>query len=83
MLSPEGIRNSGSRAAGKGTAIVNLLNVTGDEKITAVIPVKKFEDELFLMAATRLGVVKRHRWWNTILPVGMGLSPSIWKTTTN
>lgn len=43
----------------KGTAIVNLLNVTGDEKITAVIPVKKFEDELFLMAATRLGVVKK------------------------
>ena len=43
----------------KGTAIVNLLNVTGDEKITTVIPVKKFEDELFLMAATRLGVVKK------------------------
>lgn len=43
----------------KGTAIINLLNVTGGEKITAVIPVKQFEDELFLMAATRLGVVKK------------------------
>lgn len=43
----------------KGTAIVNLLNVTGGEKITAVIPVKQFVDEVFLMAATRLGVVKK------------------------
>lgn len=43
----------------KGTAIVNLLNITGDEKITTVIPLKKFDDELFLMAATRLGVVKK------------------------
>ena len=43
----------------KGTAIVNLLNITGDEKITTVIPLKKFDDELFLMAATKLGVVKK------------------------
>jgi len=43
----------------KGTAIVNLLNVSGGEKITTVIPVKQFEDELFLMVATRLGVVKK------------------------
>lgn len=43
----------------KGTAIVNLLNITGDEKITTVIPLKKFDDELYLMAATRLGIVKK------------------------
>ncbi len=43
----------------KGTAIVNLLNITGDEKITTVIPLKKFDDEMFLMAATKLGVVKK------------------------
>lgn len=43
----------------KGTAIVNLLNITGDEKITTVIPLKKFEEEMYLMAATRLGVVKK------------------------
>lgn len=43
----------------KGTAIVNLLNINGDEKITAVIPIKKFDDELFLTAATRLGIVKK------------------------
>ena len=43
----------------KGTAIVNLLNITGDEKITTVIPLKKFDEDLFLMAATKLGVVKK------------------------
>ncbi len=43
----------------KGTAIINLLNITGDEKITTVIPVESFDDELYLMAATRLGVVKK------------------------
>lgn len=43
----------------KGTAIVNLLNITGDEKITTVIPLKKFEEDLYLMAATKLGVVKK------------------------
>lgn len=43
----------------KGTAIVNLLNITGDEKITTVIPVESFNEDLYLMAATRLGVVKK------------------------
>lgn len=47
----------------KGTAIVNLLNITGDEKITTVIPIESFESEdgeaRFLMAATRNGMVKK------------------------
>ncbi|MBQ2860071.1 MAG: DNA gyrase subunit A, partial [Peptococcaceae bacterium] len=47
----------------KGTAIVNLLNITGGEKITTVIPLESFEskdgEELFLMAATRDGMVKK------------------------
>lgn len=43
----------------KGTAIVNLLQIMGDEKITSVIPVKSFDSELFLFTATRNGVVKK------------------------
>lgn len=43
----------------KGTAIINLLNVTGDEKITAVIPLKEYSDDQYLMAATKYGVVKK------------------------
>lgn len=43
----------------KGTAIVNLLFITGDEKITAVIPVREFEEGLFLVTATKNGIVKK------------------------
>jgi DNA gyrase subunit A len=43
----------------KGTAIVNLLQIMGDEKITSVIPVKSFDSELYLFTATRNGVVKK------------------------
>lgn len=43
----------------KGTAIVNLLYITGDEKITTVIPVKTFDTDEYLFTATRHGVVKK------------------------
>lgn len=43
----------------KGTAIVNLLFISGDEKITTVIPVKDFSNELYLFTATKKGIVKK------------------------
>lgn len=43
----------------KGTAIVNLLQITGDEKITSVIPIKTFDSNLYLFTATKKGVVKK------------------------
>lgn len=43
----------------KGTAIVNLLPIGADEKITAVIPVKNFKGDGYLFMATKKGVVKR------------------------
>nr|WP_293657929.1 DNA gyrase subunit A [Anaeromicrobium sp.] len=43
----------------KGTAIVNLLQLNPSEKITAVIPVKKFEKEKYLIAVTRNGIIKK------------------------
>lgn len=43
----------------KGTAIVNLLQIMGDEKITSVIPVKSFDTESYLFTATKNGVVKK------------------------
>lgn len=43
----------------KGTAIVNLLQLDAEEKITAVIPVAEYRDGLFLMMATRNGLVKK------------------------
>jgi len=43
----------------RGTAIVNLLYIDGDEKITAVIPVKEFDTGQYLLMATRNGQVKK------------------------
>ncbi len=43
----------------KGTAIVNLLQLDGDEKVTATICVKEFEADKYLFFATRKGVVKK------------------------
>jgi DNA gyrase subunit A len=43
----------------KGTAIVNLLEFEQDEKISATIPLKKFEEEKFLFMATKNGVIKK------------------------
>ncbi|MFA7214580.1 MAG: DNA gyrase C-terminal beta-propeller domain-containing protein, partial [Bacillota bacterium] len=43
----------------RGTAIVNLLQLSGSETITAVIPVEGIEEERFMMFATRRGMVKK------------------------
>ncbi|MBZ4652983.1 MAG: gyrase, subunit [Peptococcaceae bacterium] len=43
----------------KGTAVVNLLFISGDEKITAVIPVRDFSEGQYLVTATRQGIVKK------------------------
>ena len=43
----------------KGTALVNLLNVAPDEKVTTVIPVREFKDDQFLLMVTSRGLVKR------------------------
>ena len=43
----------------RGTAIVNLLQMMPGERITAVIPMKEYNDEKFLLMATRGGMVKR------------------------
>lgn len=43
----------------KGKAIVNLLQLEAQEKISAVVPVTVFDDHHFVMIATRKGVVKK------------------------
>ena len=43
----------------KGTAIVNLLQLDGDEKVTAVIPIKEFVEGQYLLMATRGGIIKK------------------------
>jgi len=50
---PEGSR----QAAGK--AIINLIRIERDEKITAFVPVKEFSKDQFLVLATKRGIVKK------------------------
>ena len=43
----------------RGVAIVNLLQIAGDEKVTAMIPVPRGLDEHYLVMMTRRGMIKR------------------------
>ena len=50
---PEGQRNA------RGKPIVNLFPLEKDEKITAVLPVKEFDEQHFIFMATAMGTVKK------------------------
>ncbi|MBM4123818.1 MAG: DNA gyrase subunit A [Nitrospira sp.] len=45
--------------AAKGKALVNLLALTGDEKVTATLPVKEFRDDRYVVMATKHGIIKK------------------------
>ncbi len=47
-----------SRVA-RGTAIVNILQLDPGEKITAMIPIRDFAQDVYLFMATRKGIVKK------------------------
>jgi len=50
---PEAGRNA------RGTAIVNLLQLMPGEKISALIPVEKYDESQYLFMATKSGIVKK------------------------
>ena len=43
----------------RGTAIINLLQLLPDEKITAVIPIREYAENKYLFMATKNGMVKK------------------------
>ena len=45
--------------AAKGKPIVNLINVTPDTKISAVVAVREFSENAYLLFATKQGTVKK------------------------
>ncbi|MDN3486667.1 DNA topoisomerase (ATP-hydrolyzing) subunit A [Pseudoalteromonas sp. APC 3224] len=47
-----------SRAA-RGKPIVNLLPLEADERITAILPVRDYEDDKYIFMATAFGTVKK------------------------
>jgi DNA gyrase subunit A len=45
--------------AAKGKPVVNLINVTPDTKVQAILPVREFRDDQFLLFGTKKGTVKK------------------------
>lgn len=43
----------------RGMAIVNLLEIAADEKITACIPVREFREDRYLVMVTKNGIIKK------------------------
>ncbi|MDF2801784.1 MAG: gyrA [Anaerocolumna sp.] len=43
----------------RGTAIVNLLQLLPEERITAIIPLKEYKNDCYLFMATKNGIVKK------------------------
>jgi DNA gyrase subunit A len=50
---PEGSRT------GRGTAMINLLRLEEGEKVSAVLPLRSYDDDAFLTFATKDGMVKK------------------------
>ena len=64
---PEAGRNA------RGTAIINLLQLQPGEKITAVIPMDRYENGKYLVMATKKGLVKKTpiREYGNVRKVGL------------
>jgi DNA gyrase subunit A len=45
--------------ATKGKPVVNLINVSAETKVSAMLPVREFREDQFLLFATKLGTVKK------------------------
>lgn len=43
----------------KGTPIINLIPIENGEKITALIPLRNFEEDKYIVMVTRNGIIKR------------------------
>ncbi|MBQ4339458.1 MAG: DNA gyrase subunit A [Firmicutes bacterium] len=43
----------------KGTPIVNFLNLSGGEKVTAMIPIKEYSDNEYMVCVTKHGIIKK------------------------
>jgi len=60
-------------SAGKGKAIVNLANLLPGEEVRALLSVKEFAANVFLIMATRKGIVKKTSLDNFDNPTARGI----------
>ena len=61
VYSMKGYEIPEARRQAKGTAIINLLQLNAGEKITAVIPIRNFTEDNFLILVTKKGITKKLR----------------------
>ncbi len=45
--------------AAKGQAVVNLISIDTDETVQSILPIEDFEEDKYIVMATRNGIVKR------------------------
>ena len=55
----QGLQRAAGRPVSRGKPIVNLLPLTDGEKITAILPVREFDENKFVFMATANGTVKK------------------------
>ena len=55
----KGYRIPGGGRTARGTAIINLLELDKDEKISAVFPIKEYMDNMYLTMVTKHGLIKK------------------------
>ena len=72
----------GSRTA-RGTAIINLIQLQPDEKISAIIPVKKYDDKDFLFMATKMVWLREPRSVSTRMSAKTAFRPLFCGTETS
>jgi DNA gyrase subunit A len=58
---------------GKGKAIINLANLAPDEEVRALLSVKEFDPNVFVIMATRAGTVKKTSLENFNNPTARGI----------
>ncbi len=59
--------------AAKGKPIINLLNLSTNERIQAVLPVKEFKESEFVVMVTGKGVIKKTSLGNFARPMKKGI----------
>lgn len=58
----------------KGKAIVNLLSLRSDEKVSSFLQVKEFDDKRYLVMATKNGVIKKTKLIDYSRPRANGIT---------
>lgn len=48
-----------ARRQAKGTSAINLINIDTNEKIRAIIPIREFNDDEYLLFVTKKGIIKK------------------------